>query len=52
MDLLQAADRALYSAKNAGRAQAWLLDISGGHTKWLARDIAPSSGNARAKELT
>ena len=52
VDLLQAADKALYSAKNAGRAQAWLLDIAGGHAKRLARDIAPSSSKPRATEWT
>ena len=51
MDLLQAADKALYSAKNAGRAQAWLLDIAGVHTRKLARDIAPSSRPAEAEDV-
>jgi diguanylate cyclase (GGDEF)-like protein len=41
VDLVQAADIALYSAKNGGRAQARLLDISHGHTKRLPREIAP-----------
>ena len=51
MDLLQAADKALYSAKNAGRAQAWLLDIAGVHTRKLARDIAPPSRTAEAEDI-
>ena len=42
IDLVQAADKALYSAKHAGRAQARLLDIADVDTPQLARDIAPS----------
>jgi diguanylate cyclase (GGDEF)-like protein len=42
IDLVNAADRALYSAKNAGRAQARLLDIAHVHAPHLARNIAPS----------
>jgi diguanylate cyclase (GGDEF)-like protein len=41
-DLLQAADRALYAAKHAGRAQGRLLDIADVDTPKLARDIRPS----------
>jgi hypothetical protein len=41
-DLMLAADRALYSAKAAGRAQAWVLDIGDAYSPQLARDIAPS----------
>src|ERR1700722_19269426 len=41
-DLMLAADRALYSAKAAGRAQAKVLDIADVHSPQLARDIAPS----------
>lgn len=48
IDLVQAADKALYSAKNAGRAQARLLDIADVDTPHLARDIAPSSRKPRA----
>ena len=43
IDLMRAADIALYSAKNGGRAQSRLLDIAYGHTKQLAREIAPAS---------
>lgn len=43
IDLLQAADKALYSAKNAGRAQARLLDIADIYNQQLVRDIAPLS---------
>lgn len=50
IDLVQAADRALYSAKNAGAAQARLLDIADVDTPQLARDIAPSSRKPRATE--
>jgi diguanylate cyclase (GGDEF)-like protein len=41
VDLLNAADRALYCAKRAGRAQAWLLDLAHVDNPELARDIAP-----------
>jgi diguanylate cyclase (GGDEF)-like protein len=40
-NLTQAADHALYSAKNAGRARARLLDIADVDNPQLARDIAP-----------
>ena len=50
IDLVQAADKALYSAKNAGRAQARLLDIADVDTPQLARDIAPSSRKPRGTE--
>ena len=41
-DLLLAADKALYSAKAAGRAQARLLNISDIYTPQFARNIATS----------
>jgi diguanylate cyclase (GGDEF)-like protein len=40
-DLVLAADKALYSAKVAGRAQARLLDIADVYSPHLARTIAP-----------
>jgi diguanylate cyclase (GGDEF)-like protein len=40
-DLVLAADRALYSAKAAGRAQAKVLDIADLYSPQRARDIAP-----------
>jgi diguanylate cyclase (GGDEF)-like protein len=43
LDLVKAADEALYAAKHAGRAQARLLDIAHVDTPQLARDIAPRS---------
>ena len=39
-DLIQAADKALYSAKRAGRAQAKLWDIGDAATSGLTNDIA------------
>jgi PleD family two-component response regulator len=41
-ELVAAADKALYSAKHAGRAQARLLDIGEATTPELARDVAPA----------
>ena len=41
LDLVRTADEALYAAKNAGRAQARLLDIADVDAPHLARDIAP-----------
>jgi diguanylate cyclase (GGDEF)-like protein len=41
-ELVAAADKALYSAKRAGRAQARLLDIGDVATPELARDVAPA----------
>ena len=40
-DLLRAADRALYAAKQAGRAQAQLLDMADVEAPALAREISP-----------
>jgi diguanylate cyclase (GGDEF)-like protein len=42
IDLVHAADKALYAAKRTGRAQAWLLDIANLDAPQLARSIAPS----------
>ena len=39
--LLQAADKALYAAKRAGRAQAWMLDVAELDTPHLAREVPP-----------
>jgi PleD family two-component response regulator len=47
LDLVSAADKALYSAKRAGRAQAWLLDLAHVDAPQLARDIAPPSPMSR-----
>jgi diguanylate cyclase (GGDEF)-like protein len=43
MDLVRAADKAMYCAKHAGRGRAWLLDITAVETPALAREIAPPS---------
>jgi diguanylate cyclase (GGDEF)-like protein len=40
MDLVRAADKAMYCAKHAGRARAWLLDIADVETPRLARPVA------------
>ncbi|MEP6876784.1 MAG: diguanylate cyclase [Burkholderiales bacterium] len=45
IELVQAADKALYSAKHAGRARARLLDIADVDAPQVARDIASSCGN-------
>ena len=43
LDLLNAADSALYSAKHAGRAQGRLLDIADVKSPESARDLSPRS---------
>lgn len=43
-DLVQAADKALYSAKRSGRARARVLDIADVDSPLLARDIAAPAG--------
>jgi diguanylate cyclase (GGDEF)-like protein len=50
IDLIRAADMALYTAKSAGRAQACLLDITDARTGQLVRDIAPSPRQRVATE--
>jgi diguanylate cyclase (GGDEF)-like protein len=49
-ELLQAADKALYSAKHSGRAQARLLDLADVDNPQLTRDIAPPSGKSRMQQ--
>ena len=39
--LFQAADKALYAAKAAGRAQAWMLDAADVDAPVQAREILP-----------
>jgi len=39
-ELVEAADKALYTAKTAGRARARLLDIADVDTPWLAQRLA------------
>jgi diguanylate cyclase (GGDEF)-like protein len=46
-DLVQAADKALYCAKRAGRAQAMLLDVCDADAPQKATAIAPASRNSR-----
>jgi PleD family two-component response regulator len=47
--LVQAADKALYSAKQSGRAKVMLLDIADVDAPQLARDIMPSSIATRSR---
>lgn len=43
-DLIRAADLALYAAKHAGRAQAWMLDLDDVDAPALASRVHPASG--------
>jgi diguanylate cyclase (GGDEF)-like protein len=52
IDLVNAADKALYSAKHAGRAQAKLLDLAHVDTPELARDVARPSQGGQAQNAT
>lgn len=49
--LLQAADRALYAAKTAGRAQAWMLDAVDAHAPAQAREILQMSRAPRVQTM-
>ncbi len=49
-ELLAAADKALYAAKRAGRAQAGLLDIADVDTPELVREISPLSRQRRTRQ--
>ena len=40
IDLVRAADKAMYCAKNAGRARAWLLDVADVESPRMARAVA------------
>jgi diguanylate cyclase (GGDEF)-like protein len=48
IDLVRAADKAMYSAKHAGRARARLLDIADVETPRLARDVRPAPRRPQA----
>jgi diguanylate cyclase (GGDEF)-like protein len=47
MDLVRAADKAMYRAKHAGRARAWLLDVADVETPRLARAVTTATQHAR-----
>jgi len=49
IDLVQAADKAMYAAKHAGRAQAMLLDICDADAPRMARDIVSPRASHRAE---
>jgi diguanylate cyclase (GGDEF)-like protein len=46
-DLVRAADKAMYCAKHAGRACAWLLDVADVETPRMARAVAAAPPQAR-----
>ena len=48
-DLINVSDQALYVAKRAGRAQAWLMDIDDVDAPALAREIGPMTRPQRPR---
>jgi diguanylate cyclase (GGDEF)-like protein len=49
IDLVRAADKAMYAAKQAGRGQARLMDIADVDSQQVARDVSPRSHQPRSR---